>query len=410
MKKFPILARFASVAIALTALSLPAAAQDITRRLADLGMENIRCIHHGQSCTVAYEDNVYRGTYRGIGQAVQSALQGDEEAIELVVLRNSVPRLTVSLPAELVAAYRRGELTLKQVYAQMGISVDTDRAMQQLQEAERPQHSSAGKVDIVVYPSLFLENNTFDELYTYAVNLNPTLEMQLWRGARLSAQAIVPVSTNLSGEMGRIRPGVVTLAQEFRFRRNIFGRIAAGNFTNNRYGLLLDTRYRTADGRIELGAQLGSTGFSATTREDGWYMGRRQRINASLLAMYYLPELNIQADLRVGRFVYGDCGVRGDLTRHFGEYAIGVYGIYTDGEVNAGFHLTTPLPGRKWRRKGWVRVKPASYFQWQYGLVAHGEYFDKKMGRTYSTRPDDNRSADFYQPDYIRYFLIRDNK
>ena len=104
MKKFPILARFASVAIALTALTLPAGAQDITRRLADLGMENIRCIHHGQSCTVAYEDNVYRGTYRGIGQAVQSALQGDEEAIELVVLRNSVPRLTVSLPAELVAA------------------------------------------------------------------------------------------------------------------------------------------------------------------------------------------------------------------------------------------------------------------------------------------------------------------
>lgn len=391
-------------------VSVTAPAQGLADRLAGLGMENIRCVEQAGTCTVAYEDNVYRGTYRGIGEAVQAALQGHEQSVRLVVLRNRVPRLCVTLPSGLVEAYRAGTVTLQQVYARMDISVDTDEAMLALTGESRLQRPAAGKVDITVYPELFLENNTFDELYTYAVNLNPALEMQLWRGARLTAQVVIPVVTNLTGEFNRVRPGIIALSQEVRFRRNIFGRVAVGNFTNNRYGVQLDTRYRADDGRLELGAQVGSTGFSATTREDGWYMGRRQRINASLSAMYYIPQLNIQADLRAGRYLYGDCGVRCDLTRHFGEFAIGVYGLYTDGEVNAGFHLATPLPGRKWRRRGFLRVKPASYFQWQYGLVAHGKYYDEKMGRGYSTRPDDNRSADFYQPDYIRYFLIKMNE
>ena len=61
--------------------------------------------------------------------------------------------------------------------------------------------------------------------------------MELWKGARLAAQVIVPVVTNLSGEMNRVRPGIVAVTQEARFRNNWFGRISAGNFTNNRYGV-----------------------------------------------------------------------------------------------------------------------------------------------------------------------------
>ena len=67
-----------------------------------------------------------------------------------------------------------------------------------------------------------------------------------------------------------------------------------------------------------------------------------------------------------------------------------------------------PLPGKKWSQKGFFRVKPADYFTWTYGMVADGEYIEKRLGRSYSTRPDENRSSNFYQPDYIRYFLIKE--
>lgn len=122
--------------------------------------------------------------------------------------------------------------------------------------------------------------------------------------------------------------------------------MTVGNFTNNRYGAQLEIKYRTNNGRWELGGTAGSTGFSAITREDGWYIGRKQRINASLNASYYEPRLNLQFDLKAGRYIYGDYGVRGDCTRHFGEYAIGLYALCTDGEINGGFHFAIPLPGK----------------------------------------------------------------
>lgn len=113
-------------------------------------------------------------------------------------------------------------------------------------------------------------------------------------------------------------------------------------------------------------------------------------------------------DFKAGRYIYGDYGVRGDCTRHFGEYAIGLYALCTDGEINGGFHFAIPLPGKKWSRKGFFRVKPADYFAWAYGMVADGEYIEKQLGKSYSTRPNENRSSNFYQPDYIRYFLIKE--
>ena len=72
----------------------------------------------------------------------------------------------------------------------------------------------------------------------------------------------------------------------------------------------------------------------------------------------YVPQFNTQLDLQAGRYLYGDYGLRGDCTRHFGEYAVGVYAMYVEGEVNGGFHFAIPLPGKKWNRNHAVRMPP----------------------------------------------------
>lgn len=397
-----------AIAVCLWAMCGTAYAQ-VTENLRAIGMENIRCMQTPEMTTVSFEDNVYRGTYQGVGKAIDACLKSKTAGdLQLVVLENRIPRLCISLPDTLTDAYRNGEIGLMQVYQQMGITVDTDAAAETLQKAGKEEASSAWKVDVVVYPGLFLENNTFDELYTYAINLNPAVEMGLWKGGKLTAQVIFPIATNLTGEMNRIRPGIITLSQDIRLKHNVFGRLTAGNFTNNRYGAQLEMKWRSNNGRLELGALAGSTGFSAITSDEGWYMGRKQRINAAITASVYEPHTNLQFDLRASRYIFGDYGLRGDCTRHFGEYAIGLYGIYTEGEINGGFHFAIPLPGKKWSRKGFIRVKPAEYFAWSYGMVADGKYIEEKMGRSYNVRPNENRSNGFYQPDYIRYFLIKE--
>lgn len=383
----------------------------VVEGLKSIGMENIRCAQSDDITTVSFENNVYRSTYNGVGKAIDVCLKNKIEGnLQLVVLENQIPRLCITLPDSLLQTYQHGQISLTQVYERMGISVDTDQAMEALKDSGKEEASAAWKVNVVVYPELFLENNTFDELYTYAINLNPAIEMELWKGAKLAAQVVLPIATNLNGEMKRVRPGIIALSQDVRFKHNIFGKLTAGNFTNNRIGAQLEVKYRCNNGRMELGALVGSTGLSTITREDGWYISTRQRLNAAVTASIYEPHTNLQFDLRASRYVYGDYGLRGDCTRHFGEYAIGLYGLYTNGEINGGFHFAIPLPGKKWSRKGFVRIKPADYFAWAYGMVAHGKYVDEQMGRSYSVRPNENRSSNYYQPDYIRYFLIKESK
>ena len=201
---------------------------------------------------------------------------------------------------------------------------------------------------------------------------------------------------------------MIALSQEFCLSKGFLGRVTAGNFTNNRMGAQAEMKYRTANGRLELGAVAGGTVQSVLTDDEGWYISRKLRMNAALKASVYEPRFNLQFDLQAARYLYGDYGVRGDCTRHFGEYAIGVYGMYTDGEINGGFHFAIPLPGKKWSRNRGIRVRQADYFAMEYSMESWGRYADEKMGETYRTRPDENRSNRFFQPEYIRYFLIKE--
>lgn len=392
----------------LLALSISLRAQ-VAEKLQQLGMENIRVVTDDGNTTVAFENNVYRGTYRGIGKAIVAALEGMNRGnLQMVVLDDAIPQLCITLTEKVIREYKEKQITLADVYRQMGINYDTDEAMRILEHSHKIINSSAGKVDIVVYPEVKLENSSLDRLYSYYINLAPAVEMDLWKGAELTAQVVFPIVTNLKGQYNKIRPGVIALSQEFNFGKGFLGRMAAGNFTNNRMGVQAEIKYRTANGRLELGAVAGSTVQSILTNDEGWYISRKQRINAALKASVYEPHFNLQFDLQASRYLYGDYGVRGDCTRHFGEYAIGLYGMYTDGEINGGFHFAIPLPGKKWSRNRGVRIRQADYFAMEYSMTTWGKYTDEKMGETYKTRPDENRSNRFFQPEYIRYFLIKE--
>ncbi|WP_455664878.1 hypothetical protein [Phocaeicola sp.] len=403
MNKFLIVILFSAWSISLRA--------QVAEKLQQLGMENIQTVtEENGNTTIAFEDNVYRGTYRGIGKAIEAAMEGMHRGnLQMVVLNHNIPQICITLTEKEITEYKEKRITIGEVYRQMGISYDTDEAMEVLKKTHRTLNSSFGKVDIVIYPEVKLENSGFDQLYTYYVNLAPAVEMPLWKGAELTAQVIFPIATNLNGQYKKIRPGVMTLSQEFYWGKTFTGRLVAGNFTNNRMGVQAEMKWRASNGRVELGAVAGGTIQSIITNNEGWYLSRKKRMNAAVKASVYEPRFNLQFDVQASRYLYGDYGLRGDCTRHFGEYAIGVYGMYVDGELNGGFHFAIPLPGKKWAKNRGVRVRQADYFAMEYSMTTWGKYADRNMGKTYKTRPDENRSNRFFQPDYIRYFLIKES-
>lgn len=383
----------------------------VEMKLAEAGMENIRTTHSEKGIAVAFEDRAFRSSYEGVGRAIKAALEGittDKELRMVVLDANGLPQLEICLSKELVKAYRQGESGLHDVFGQMRLSCAADSTLTLLEDA-KATHKSGWRPDLVVYPHLFLENTSLDKLYRYAIALAPAIEMPLWKGAELTAQVMLPIAGNQKGELKQIRPGIVSLKQGFYLKKNWTLSITAGQFTNHRLGGTANVKWRNSNGRWEAGAKIGLTVYSIFVDRE-WALTRKPKLDAKIYGRVYVPRWNTELTGEVVRFVYGDYGVKGSAVRHFGESTVGLYALYTDGHVNGGFNFTIPLPGRKYNRWKGMRLKPADYFAFEYGMEAGTEYMEKNLGISYATTNGENRSHGFYQPEYIRYFLLKDCK
>ena len=132
------------IVILLSAWSISLRAQ-VAEKLQQLGMENIQTVTEvNGNTTIAFEDNVYRGTYRGIGKAIEAAMEGMHGGnLQMVVLEHSIPQLCITLTEKVITEYKEKQITIGEVYRQMGISYDTDEAMEVLKKRHRTLNSSA---------------------------------------------------------------------------------------------------------------------------------------------------------------------------------------------------------------------------------------------------------------------------
>lgn len=379
----------------------------LCRSLVEMGMENVSACQEGGTIYAAWEDPVYRGTFRGLFEVVQRVLTQGEEPTDFcfVVLENHVPQIALSLNKELCTGYQAGSLTLTQVMKQLQISYDTRRAMRVL-KGVKAENRSTGKIDFVLYPQFSFNNAWYDKLYGVELNIAPAVEMQLWKGASFTGQVIFPIYSNLTGEMNYIRAGMLVLRQELRLPHNLFGQVSVGNFNSGRMGVDASLLYRTNNDRWALGANAGLTG-SSTFYEGRWEVSQWRRVSGSAFVQFNEPHYNMQFKLRGSRYIYGDYGVRADCVRHFGEVSIGLYAMYSGGEVNGGFHFAVPFPIKKNYKRKAVRVRLPQYVDLEYEAQSGNKYAARQLGRYYETRPDENHSQRYYNPDYIRANLVR---
>lgn len=62
-----------------------------------------------------------------------------------------------------------------------------------------------------------LVNNVTYKLYKAALELQPAVEMQLWKGASLRMQVSLPIVSNEDGKWNCVRLGFMALRQDFRW-------------------------------------------------------------------------------------------------------------------------------------------------------------------------------------------------
>jgi hypothetical protein len=254
------------------------------------------------------------------------------------------------------------------------------------------EFESSGKLDLKFYPVFRFKNARLDVMYLLQFNINPTMELSLWRGAKVTAQIVFPVVNDYSVEEGKIRPGFITLSQQFRLPSNMYANLTIGNFNTFRGGVDLKM-YKSVSKKIGIYAQASYTSYSFPMFNDWLYSGF-DKFTWKVGANYVYKPLKIIFNASVQKFLANDISVRGEVTRYFKNSAVGFYiqsMAIPDYPVNGGFFFAFSLPPYKHNRNKFVKVTSGDYFSMEYIARPYGEY-----GRYFTTSPDENSSYNFF--------------
>jgi hypothetical protein len=365
------------------------------------GFENIRILNEGNCWAVTVENPVYRWNVTAIIKAMEilSRESGETGRVKLLMLEKDIPRILVEFnPAEWLR-YTCGELPADSMANLIKITENTEEAWKMIRD-ERPERRNSGKTDLVIYPQFSFENTLKARLYTSQLNIAPALSLNLLRGMHVTGQVIFPLYNEMGYEGDFIRPGQILLSQDFKHRK-LSGRMALGNFSSNRWGGDLRLRYILPDEDWSVKFNAGLTGSSH-------YLDHKIKLSSpstvtwSVSATWFISRFNLEAEGGFHRYIYGDAGVYGTLTRWFGETAFGFYALAGRESVNGGFRFCFPFPVKKRPRNHFFRVTLPDYQDMVYNAGTEFYY-----GQTYQAGLETNMINGFYRAAWLKREILR---
>ena len=372
------------------------------------GFENVSCTEDSTERVYVIQNSAYRLTSIASAKAVDIVQQlgmPEDKDCRIVVLDNNVPQFSI--------VYKRSEAESAEDLASLGsragweTTYELGDSWKQARKAKK-SNSSLYKVDIVVYPQLMFRNYVINRVYDYVVNLNPTIEVSLWKGSKLSLQVVVPIHNDYGDIYGKVRPGYMTLSQQFRVE-NLFLTATVGNFNKFHWGLNLRGKYVFKDTHFVIDGEMGYYGVA---HFDGFKLMKNDvdrsldKFTYSIGASYFWRPFNTQFKLNFERYLYGERGFKAKMVRHFRYASIGLYATKilgrddaAHGGFNAGFMFAIALPPYKNKRHGYIpRVTTSDYWGITYNAgneKFYGQYVVPDVGGSSGTGTIDSYENSF---------------
>ena len=236
-----LLASWAAFAQSQTSLVVENTAQ----LLADEGFANVRAVETEDFTVFTIENDRFKVPAEGFAYAarlIESAGLDPSKPVKIIGTSYKVPEVTLT--------YNKGTWS-------------TTKRLDASWDAVRKQpkrNNSFGKMDILIYPQVSLQNLIINQVYQSVWNLSPAIHVNLWPGARLTYQLVLPVFSDMSlPEYYYIHPGFISLSQRFRdpWHLNIQGKVTIGNFSQDQGGIALEAQYYFPNERFSIDAQVG---------------------------------------------------------------------------------------------------------------------------------------------------------
>lgn len=362
MEKF-FITKWAKVALAFCLyclLPLKGACQTgegVADALAEMGFENVRWVENAKERVYTIENNMYRVQSVGIAKAVEVIQEGGlpkGKRCRVIVLSHNIPQVALTydpLPgADSLAADTTGVSG-----ADWSVSYELEDSWKNVKK-ERKRNSSLFKVDLLVYPQLYFKNVVITQIYQACLEISPAIEVSLWPGSRLTAQVIFPAyNDGYPGEMKKIRPGYLTLEQNFRLPYRIKGQAVVGVFDRRTFGGELNLFYPFRDERFSLEGKFGVVGEGYFRNFSTFRYNGATDFYCSVGGNFYWPQYDTQIKLCAERYLLKEVGMRAELIRHFKYVSIGFYAVKCNkADSNGGFKLTIALPPYKYKRHKYI--------------------------------------------------------
>ena len=356
-----------------------------TEELVNLGFENVRWTENDHERIYTIENNVYKANGVGIAKAIeiiQKAGLPTDKKCKIIVTNLDVPELSLT--------YQPTGKDSMVVTGKEGWQTSYDIEGWNEVKKEKLKNSSRFKVDILIYPQLSFKNLIITQIYQVLFTLNPAIEVSLWPGMKFTGQVILPVYNDGYGYLNdKVKPGFITLSQNFRLPYNIKGKATIGYFNADRYGADLMLFYPLKwDERFSIEGRMGLTAI-------GYWEGLHLHYDTdfsttwSLGGNFYWPQYNTQFCLKGEQYLMGEKGIKFEMVRHFRYASVGFYaqkGQYANS--NGGFRFQILLPPYKYKRfknKYIPRVNTSSQMGIVYNAGNEQYYY-----RQYRSAADEN--------------------
>lgn len=351
----------------------------LPEKLKEAGFENIRTRTLNNVCYVSIENKVYRSDAHGVTTALDLIVEAlaDSLEVQLLLLENDVPQVLLSVNAKTWTAFRNKSLS-KETFAE---EFRVTREVMQMWSKLKPTASANKgkyKADLLIYPDFAYENRRLDKIYETRFGIAPLLKHSFWRGNEVNAQLIFPIHNELGHEGDYIRPGYLTLSQEFLPADRWVVKLTAGNFSHNRYGIHGQLNHNLSNENWNLELDAGYTG-SSYFYEHRWSKSALNTFTGSASLSWLYPEYNLQLKGGVARYINNDTGIYATVKRYFRNAAIEFYAQYSSDNLNGGVNLSIPLPPRKRSRikNSILLTLPEDlYFSYNAGTESHyGQFY-----------------------------------
>lgn len=373
--------------------------------LIKMGFEDVSCTDTDDERVYIMQNTAYR--LQGVGMAkavdvIQSVGMPDNRNCRIVVLDNNVPQY--SLFYEWQDNDKDGKADVSR--ADWEASYELGDSWKIARKTKK-KNRSLYKTDIVVYPKVSYRNYVINKIYTFQININPTLEVSLWPGNKLTGQVIFPVLNEYGNSYGQsqIRQGYITISQDYRWK-NLFLTGTFGTFNNMRWGGDLQARYVFKDPRFALDGEIALTGNSWFNNWR-WKVGKMNTLTWSVGGSFYWPRFNVKFDLHLQQYLLSERGIHFRFVRHFRYASIGFYGMKVQHAgnhgFNGGFQFAITLPPYKYKRHGYVpRIMPSHNITTIYNAGNERVY-----GKSFYPRADRNFGTEnSFNPIFIKSELL----